>query len=707
MAFSLNKKAAAKASLPLWKVDHIVGNEFVTVLLDKPIRQANEKDVLILRYLSKMLENKGINSYVITTALREYPDEAVRKGGVTDFYCKNDSKWFEEIILPARAKGMKADVVIAFGAAFYQITKATDVIIDDLIYPYFENYIYIGHGWIGDYDLFVYPMYTLEETFQPGHYMGDDQIYLNNWKMNFMISIFGKIAAHKYKLPDEMEDVRLTEIGSDYETDKEKAIQEVTEFLKAHFNSELCSFDLETSGFSQWKDKIRCITLAFDSYEGFYIEWKIFSENPHLIKLLSEMMKSCKRRITVNGKFDIKFLWVNGLDLDVDVTEDAMTLSHVLCSGRHKGLKTMTYYWTPFGGYDNELDKYRDSLKAKGIKDPSYYDIPKKILFPYATMDAVMTIRVWKAAVKRVQAFDYQFPTEIPIEHTGGKAYTAWEWYCYIMMLYKIICHMEFEGLCVDMEIVERHREIFKQEIDEQREKLAEIFRGIVVDGKPVGKDYDFGSAVQLGKLVEKAGWACHGRSKHGEYATSDACFTEWKREGCKGVNELIKFRAANNALGTYLGQLETKVDQKRGTVKKEWSGWPQYIIHHDDGTDRIHCNFTVCGAETFRMISREPNLQNVPTRSMEGQIVKMCFTVPPAPMVFVEADGKNFEVTQLGVIKTLNRGWVAALALKEDDDIDTAAENVVLEWDEWTSQGIDPVGVETMWKKATPSKVA
>ena len=51
MAFSLNKKAASKVTTPLWKIENIVGEEFVTVLLDKPIRQGNEKEVQILNYL--------------------------------------------------------------------------------------------------------------------------------------------------------------------------------------------------------------------------------------------------------------------------------------------------------------------------------------------------------------------------------------------------------------------------------------------------------------------------------------------------------------------------------------------------------------------------------------------------------------------------------------------------------------------------------
>lgn len=704
MAFSLNKKAKQVSKTELFKVEHIVGNEFVTVVLDLPLRvETNPVEKEILVYLEKMLQKSGITSYVITAALRDYPSEKELKG-LTAFYTSHDSGWFDEIIKPARAKGMIADVVIPFGPALYQITKTgTDFTVEDLIYPAFENYVYIGHGWIGDYDCFLFPQYSIMDIFCPGT---PSKVELSGWKMNFMISVFRKIAAHKYQLPDDMSTPDLKEIGANYDTDKVAGKKEVEDFLKAHFNEEICAFDLETSGFNQWKCKIRCITMAFDSATGYYIEWKIFAENPELIDLLSEMMLTCKNRVTVNGKFDIKFLWVNGLSTDVTVTEDAMTLCHVLCSGRKKGLKTQTFFWTPHGGYDHKLDLYRDSLKKEGIKDPSYYDIPKNLLFVYATMDSVMTVRVWLAGLKRLHKFDEEYPTEKPIEHTGGHAYTAYEWYKFVMKIYPIICKMEYEGLCLDEHVIELHRDIFRKKIETAKDQLGEIFKNVTVDGKRVDRNYEFGSTTKLGKLLEAAGWACYGKSAAGGYETSGDCFLEWKRDGQKGVAELTAFRKANVCLKTYLGNLETKVNQKTGVVTKAWSGWPQYWIHHPDGSLRLHCDFGVCATETFRMISSEPNLQNVPTHSQEGSITKMAFTTPPAPMITVIAKDhpnlKDFEVTQLGVINTA-RGYVAALALTKDDKIVDIGDETVLEYDEWSLKGVDPIGIETMWKIATP----
>lgn len=692
MAFSLNKTANKVVSkLPLWKIEHIVGNSFVTFLLDTPLMsETNKNDKDILTFLEKIIQKSGIYSYVITSSLRFKPAADDLKKAKTEFYVKNDSGWFDEIIKPSREKGIEANVVVPFGASFYQIIKTgTDITVEDLIYPAFENYIYIGHGWIGDYDCFLFPQYSIGEIFLPGEPHGINKVELGAWKMNFMVSVFKKIAKKEYELPDDMTEPQLIEIGESYDENKEKGINEIKDFLNSHFNSDICSFDLETDGLKPFTGRIRCITLSFDSTTGYYIEWKPFNDNKDLLDLLSKMMKSCKERVTVNGKFDIKFLWAHGLDRSVNVTQDAMTLSHVLCSGRKKGLKTQTYYWTPFGGYDNKLDLYRDSLKKKGIKDPSYYDIPKNILKPYATMDAVMTTRVWKAGMRRVHRFDNDYPTEKPIEHTGGHAYTVYEWYNYVMKLYKIICSMEFEGVYLDEHVIELHRKVFMDKLKEIRNKLAEIFN--------VSPDYEFSSSVQLGKLLEEKGWPCYGKSVYGTYATSDACFIEWSRDKLKGVEELKEFRRINNALQTYLGVKEKTVNQKTGVVKEEWSGWPQYTVHHEDGTDRLHCNFAVCGAETFRMISREPNLQNVPTRSQEGAITKMSFTVPPAPMYFITDDkGKEWKATSLALVNT-ERGYVIATDLKEDDTIVDIGKDTILEYDEWHAKGIKaPLGIET-----------
>jgi hypothetical protein len=60
MAFNLNRKRNEKKAVvdtPLWRVDHIVGNEFVTLVLDIPLHPDTDKaDGDILIYLERMLQ---------------------------------------------------------------------------------------------------------------------------------------------------------------------------------------------------------------------------------------------------------------------------------------------------------------------------------------------------------------------------------------------------------------------------------------------------------------------------------------------------------------------------------------------------------------------------------------------------------------------------------------------------------------------------
>lgn len=689
MAFTLNRKKNLDTSVELWKDEHIVGNEFVTIVSDVPLTDNPTKEK-ILSFLKSILEKAGVTSYVITSAVSKIDEVKLKKLGKTDYYNQFYNGWFEQIVVKARQEGKKADVVIPFGPAMYQITKtANDFIVQDLIYPAFENYFYAGTQ-TGNWNCFVFPQYSIREVFTPGSV---SKIELGGWRMNFLVTVLRKIAAHQYDYPEDMSDVELKEIGENYTSDKEGAVKEVEAFLRSHFNSEVCAFDLETSGFYQWKDRIRCITLAFDSTTGYYLEWKIFSENPELIKLLSEMMLSCKHRVTVNGKFDIKFLWVNGLDLEVSVTDDAMTLSHCICSQRRKGLKSQAWFWTKYGGYDNKLDAYLDSLKAKGIKNPSYYDIPKPILFPYATMDAVITVRVWKAGLSHAKKFIEEYPTEIPTKYTGDHAYTCLEWYDTIMKLYPIICRMEYEGLYLDKEVMDAHKTLFEKRVNSCREKLGKIFN--------VKPSFDFGSTKQLGQLLEKAGWDCHGRASDGGFATDKGAFCEWARDKQEGVQELTDFRKANICLKTYIGDVEKVVNQRTGVITEKISGWPQYTFDHEDGSCRIHPNFSVCGTETYRMISREPNLQNVPTHSDEGSITKMAFTVPPSELLTVEDEnGKEFSGTDIDAINT-TEGYKLFIALTEEDTIVDIGDKTVVEYEEWfdkwKKEGVKPLGTEKL----------
>lgn len=662
---SLNRTKAASIAAGIWKIEHIVGSEFVTVVLDRPLLELNPNDQKILSSLKAILARGNIYSYVITSAINKKPTtkteiKELESLGLTKYYTKYDNGWFDDIVVPARAKGIKADVIVATGPTFYQIIKTgTDLTVEDLIYPYLKNYVYVGSGYCGKYDSFIFPLYSLDEMFYPGK---TSEVEPGCWKMTFMLNIFEKIGAHAYTLPTNMSLPQLVEVTEEH----------VDSFLESRMNSDEVAFDLETSGFDFINDKIRCITMAFDETTGYYMEWGLFANNPERLKKLETVLLSCKKRITQNGKFDIKFLWQNGISHDVTVTDDSMIAQHVLCSDRMCGLKTQAYYYTPWGGYDLALDRYRERTK-----NDDYSIIPKAILFPYATMDAVITLRIYHCVIQELHDFNTRFPTERPPEQTGGVLHTPYEWYSvYLMGIYKPICEAEFEGIYLNEDVLDENRATLINKASEEKRKFCDIYK--------LPYDVDLNSVEHLGDLLQSLGWPCHGLSDKNKYATDDEAFTEWERDKMPGVEHLRDYRSYSSGYRTYLGVEERVVDQKTGRIKIEQTGWLPYIIKHPDGTLRMHPTFGVGMNNTFRCRATRPNTQAIPTRGVQAKYIKQTFSVPVADMYHITAEsGKVYDAAEVDYVHVklpnkYNQAWIEARFLTEDMDIDESGEVVV-----------------------------
>lgn len=708
MPLVLNKKTSTSKTIEeskIWKIEHIQGNSFVVILLDEILNpQHNQTDAEILRYLEGIIANTGIQSYVITSAISVKTPNPMSKSdaakeakslGKLGFYNKYDTHWYEEIVTPYRAKGLTVDTVVAFGPAFYQCLQSSeDISIYDLFFPYLRNYVYQGHGFQGDLgmfnhqkvkDMFIFPMFTTHEIFIPSSQdnWASTKVELGAWRLRYMVTILRKIALKDYRLPDNMEPCVLVDLDS-----KEK----ILEFLDKHMGEEDLAIDTETSGLDFTTDFIRCVQVAFDEVTGYYMEWKDVSD-PQVFPKFVEFLLSCKNVITQNGKFDIKFLWQNGVPQTFKVTEDAMEMAHVLCSDRKKGLKTQSYMYTPYGGYDNQLDTWRDKQKKlRGGKEVPYSDAPKAVLFPYATMDPIQTMRNYYATMKDIKQFAIDHPTTKPVEHMEGHSYTPYDWYHdYVMPLYQHICRTEYQGMYLDEEVMNKHRQDLMDIENDLRDKLVDIFRDEY--GVNISRDYEFTSTTKLGQLLEKAGWPCHGMDKkEATYKTADEQFAEWiKRDKMKGAKELQTLRQACNGYGTYIGTLETTVDKKTGRIKKDTTGWLKYARKHEDGSYRMHCNFGVCLNTTFRCRTSEPNLQNLPTRGEIAPYVKQCLTVPPADMYhFTTPSGKKYDAAEVEYVHVKNhpsgQSYVEARFLKglenTDCEIDEA-EPVVLSFEE------------------------
>ena len=425
------------------------------------------------------------------------------------------------------------------------------------------------------------------------------------------------------------------------------------DILISLLDSDILAWDTETTSLHWTTGSLVCLTICNDPKKGFYIPWKHIQDNEENQKLLLAVYYTCNTMVGANIKFDLHYLLKNlpGLDLTrIKHIDDVGQLSHCINSNRTKGLKPLTYFYTPFGGYDNELDTYRAQT---GVAN--YGMIPINILSKYATIDAIVTYRIYIALRNHVKWIDVNFPNDKPI----GPDWNMEKWYDNFMMpVYPCFVRMEHRGMMLNKAYLDDVRERLKARIPEVTKKLCEIWN--------VPETFKFGSTVELGKQIQKMGWPAVELSKRGEYATSDDCIQEWKRQGRPGIKELIEWRELNSFLGTFVGEPAENGNQEDAT------GWEQFLIYHpEDNSWRIHQEYIINGTETFRCIGKNPNLQNVPVHSKLSDEVKRAITVPTAVHYKIESDDGNvYEGGELDTIEVKGKGRISLADVKETDDI-------------------------------------
>jgi DNA polymerase I len=85
-----------------------------------------------------------------------------------------------------------------------------------------------------------------------------------------------------------------------------------------------------------------------------------------------------------------------------------------------------------------------------------------------------------------------------------------------------------------------------------------------------------------------------------------------------------------------------------------------------NEQTGRLHTHYIQTGAATGRLASKDPNLQNIPVREVEGRRIRSAF-VPAPGMRFISAD---YEQIELAILAFLSQDPMLLQAFKEGKDI-------------------------------------
>ena len=200
--------------------------------------------------------------------------------------------------------------------------------------------------------------------------------------------------------------------------------------------------------------------------------------------------------------------------------------------------------------------------------------------------------------------------------------------------LVRIIAAMERTGIAVDDDILLELQKGFERDGDAAVAEARKI----------VGKDFNLGSPKQLQEILfDELKLPKTKKIKTGY--TTDADSLAWlaAQTGHPVLAALLRWREVN--------KLKTTVDGLRKAVS-------------DDG--RIHTTYNQMGAATGRLSSTDPNLQNIPVRTEEGQRIRGAFVAGPGFEALLTADYSQIEMRIMAHLSG-DEGLIEAFTSGED----------------------------------------
>ncbi len=205
--------------------------------------------------------------------------------------------------------------------------------------------------------------------------------------------------------------------------------------------------------------------------------------------------------------------------------------------------------------------------------------------------------------------------------------------------LIDVLADMEWTGIRVDGDLLRKMSANLEHQLAAQETDIYEL----------AGEKFNINSPRQLGALLfEKLGLASKVKTATGQNSTSEEVLNGLAKEH-ELPRKILEFRGMQKLKNTYLDALPGMISKRTG---------------------RIHCTFSQTGAETGRLSSNDPNLQNIPIRSELGRSIRAAFQPGVDGWKILAADYSQIE---LRILAHYSRDAALIRAFEKGVDIHTA----------------------------------
>lgn len=200
-----------------------------------------------------------------------------------------------------------------------------------------------------------------------------------------------------------------------------------------------------------------------------------------------------------------------------------------------------------------------------------------------------------------------------------------------------ILARMEFEGVCLNKEFLYEMAKDLEVKLDVIQKK---------VDSYSMNDTINLNSPKQVGEfLFEELSFPVVKKTKTG-FSTDSSVLEELD---AKNINEvpglILQYRELGKILSTYVKALPEIVNPK---------------------TQKVHTSFNQHVAQTGRLSSVNPNLQNIPIRSETGRMVRKAFIATPGNLLLAA----DYSQVELRILAHYSEDPTMIRAFNEDKDI-------------------------------------
>lgn len=396
-----------------------------------------------------------------------------------------------------------------------------------------------------------------------------------------------------------------------------ESLAEWTELLNTLKAKESFALDTETDRLDPIGADLIGISIAYNPHEAYYLNLQGKKKEDYLSPFFAFLTTYTGEVIAQNLKYDYLILSRHGFAQFPSRYFDLLLADYVLDPLQRHNINSMAQRYLNYQPLTAE-----ELIGKKGKSQKSMTEVPLETLKDYACEDADLTFQlapILKEKIAKAQLEKPLYEIELP--------------------LIPVLAAMESRGIRVDKHFLYA----YAKELEVQLHHLEREIYALA------GREFNVNSPKQIAEILyDRLRLRPPKVTKGGAPSTDEAALRALAQFHDLPAY-LLRYRSLQKLKSTYVEAL------------------PNYI-HPETG--RVHTSFQQGVAVTGRLSSENPNLQNIPIRSEEGEVIRKAFIPTSAEFIFLSCDYSQIE---LRVMAHFSEDPHLIQSFHEDKDIHTA----------------------------------